>query len=316
MAFSTPPRLIDFHSHYYNAAWYPSSSPHGPGNLVRAWSLLTNIQAQLEAMDEAGIDAKVLTAPGSVLLAPGEPLPISLMQRINDHFAELVAAYSGHLLALATIDAFHGDAAAREVKRAVQTLGIAGICVDCARGDRYLDAPEARPALETAAALGIPIFVHPVSPVGLTERLARLGHTGVLMARGTETAASVLALLRSGLLEKLPNLRIAIPMIAAATFLFAGIANQDYLGDGWQGLPPAEIRKRLYVDTMGYDPASIRFAVELLGVEHVINGSDWPIMPITTRQQVEDTLTEVGLTGGQQAAIMSDNVLRLFTAKA
>jgi predicted TIM-barrel fold metal-dependent hydrolase len=128
-------------------------------------------------MDDAGIDAKVLTAPGSVLLAPGEPLPISLMQRINDHFASLVATYPEHLLALATIDAFHGDAAAREVERAVQTLGISGICVDCARGDLYLDAPQARPTLETAEALGIMVFVHPVSPVGLTERLVRLGHT-------------------------------------------------------------------------------------------------------------------------------------------
>jgi predicted TIM-barrel fold metal-dependent hydrolase len=315
MPLSAPPRLIDFHSHYYHAAWYPSSSPRGPANLQRAWSLLTNIHAQLTDMDDAGIDAKVLTAPGSVLLAPGEPLPISLMQRINDHFASLVAAYPEHLLALATIDAFYGDAAAREVERAVQTLGIPGICVDCARGDLYLDAPQARPALETAAALGILVFVHPVSPVGLTERLARMGHTGVLLARGTETAASVLALLRSGILDELPNLRIVIPMIGAATFLFAGIANQDYASDGWLGGPPGEMRKRLYVDTMGYDPASIRFVVELLGVEHVINGSDWPIMPIASRQRVEETLTEVGLTDDQKAAVMRDNVLRLLTRR-
>lgn len=316
MPSSTPSRLIDFHSHYYNAAWYPSTSPRGPANLQRAWSLLTNIHAQLADMDDAGIDAKVLTAPGSVLLAPGGPLPISLMQHINDHFAELVAAYPECLLALATIDAFHGDAAAREVERAVQTLGIPGICVDCARGDRFLDAPEARPALETAEKLGITVFVHPVSPVGLTERLARLGHSGVLLARGTETASSVLALLRSGMLDELPNLRIVIPMIGAATFLFAGIANQDYIQDGWRGGPPAEVRKRLYVDTMGYDPASIRFVVELLGTEHVLNGSDWPIMPIASRQRVEDTLTAAGLTDDQKVAIMRDNVLRLLTLKA
>jgi predicted TIM-barrel fold metal-dependent hydrolase len=309
-------RLIDFHSHYYNAAWYPSSSLQGPANLLRAWPLLTNIQVQLADMDDAGIDAKVLTAPSSVLLAPGQPLPISLMQRINDHFAELANVYPECLLALATIDAFHGDIAAREVERAVQILGIPGICVDCARGDRYLDAPEARPALEAAAALGVAVFVHPVSPVGLTERLARLGHTGVLLARGTETAASVLALLRSGILDDLPNLRIVIPMISAAALLFAGIANEDYPRDGWQGGPPGEARKRLYVDTMGYDPASIRFAVELLGVEHVLNGSDWPIMPIASRQRVEETLSAVGLTGDQQAAIMRDNVLRLLTPKA
>jgi predicted TIM-barrel fold metal-dependent hydrolase len=54
----------------------------------------------------------------------------------------------------------------------------------------------------------------------------------------------------------------------------------------------------------------------LLGVEHVLNGSDWPIMPIASRQRVEETLSAVGLTGDQQATIMRDNVLRLLTPKA
>ncbi len=72
------------------------------------------------------------------------------------------------------------------------------------------------------------------------------------------------------------------------------------------------IRKRLYVDTMGYDPASIRFAVDLLGVEHVLNGSDWPIMPIASQQKVEETLAAVKLADDQKAAIMSGNTLRLL----
>src|SRR5207302_9403009 len=123
-------RLIDFHSHYYNSAWYPSSSPRGSDVLARSWPLLTNIPAQLEAMDAAKIDAKVLSAPAGVLVTPGKQLPITLMKRINDHFAALVAAYPKCLLALATIDAFQGEAAACEVERALQTLGLGGSCVD------------------------------------------------------------------------------------------------------------------------------------------------------------------------------------------
>lgn len=308
-----PPRLIDFHSHYYDAAWYPSSSSRRPSILTRAWPLLTDIHAQLAAMDEAKIDAKVLSAPTSVLIAPGERLSMTQIERINDRFAALVTAHPQRLLALATIDAFQGEAAAREVERAVHTLGIAGICVDCAQADRFLDAPEARPTLETAAALGLLVFVHPVSPMGLTERLARLGHVGILLARGTETTASMLALLRSRVLDELPNLNVVIPMIAAATLLFAGIADQDYgREEGWHGGLPSITRKRLYVDTMGFDPAAIRFAVDLLGPEHVLMGSDWPIMPIMPRQRVQETLTAAGLMADQQAAVMSGNVTRLL----
>ena len=287
---SIPPRLIDFHSHYYETVW--SSVPLvGSGVLTQAWPLLTNIEAQLVAMDEAGIDAKVLSAPAGVLKTSSEQLPSTLIERINDRLAALVAAYPKHLLALATIDAFGGDSAVREVERAAFTLGMGGICVDCTQEDRFLDAPEARPLLEAAAALDLVVFVHPVSPAGLTQRLARLGHICILLARGTENAASVLALLRSGILDQLPTLKIVLPMIGAATFLFAGLANQEQgREEGWQGTPPATARQRLYVDTMGFDSASIRFAIELLGAEHVLLGSDWPIMPITPRQRIEDVL--------------------------
>ena len=306
--------MIDFHSHYFDPAWFGSLPPQGPGVFKQAWPLLSNIEAQLVAMEEAGIDGKVLSAPAGSLVAQGQSLPLALMQRINDRFAEMVAAYPERLLALATIDAFQGDVAASEAERAIRTLGLGGICIDCASGDRYLDAPEAYATLEIAAELDVAVFVHPVSPIGLTQRLERLGHTGVLMARGTETAASVLALLRSGIFDKLPNLRLVLPMIAASAFLFAGIADQEQGREGsWGNALPGELRKRLYVDTMGFDAASIRFAIALLGPEHVLLGSDWPIMPITTRQRIEEILASLQLTEAQQAAILGGNTLWLLT---
>jgi hypothetical protein len=55
------------------------------------------------------------------------------IERINDRFTELIARYPRRLLGLATIDAFQGESAAREITRAVRTLGLRGICVDCAQ---------------------------------------------------------------------------------------------------------------------------------------------------------------------------------------
>lgn len=307
-------RLIDFHSHYYDAAW--STVPTGPGlgGLARVWPLMTNIEAQLAALAEVGVDAKVLSAPTASLVPPGGQLPTDQIQRINDRFAELVAAYPDRLLALATIDAFQGEQAAREVERAVQTLGLRGICVDCANASRFLDAAEARPTFEAAAALGAPIFVHPISPPGLTERYGRLGHTGVLLARGTEDAASTLAILRCGLLDELPQLKLVIPLIGVAALIFAGMAEHERLQEeGWRGESPSQTRKRLYIDTMGFDRAAIRFALDLLGPQQVLLGSDWPIMPIAARPKVETLLNTLDLSPADQAAILSGNTLRLLT---
>lgn len=305
--------IIDFHSHYFEAAWRSVPLP-AVGSAARAWSLLTDVGQQLRELEAAGIDAKVLSAPTANLTAPGQQLAPGFIQHMNDRFAELVAEQPGRLLALGTIDAFQGDGAAREVERVVRQLGFGGIVVDCALGNRFLDAPEARPALEAAAELGAVVFIHPVSPAGYTERLAVLGPTGVLLARGAETAASILALLRSGVFDALPELRAVIPAIGAAGLIFAAQADREVGREsGWQGSLPSAARKRLYLDTMGLDPYLIRFAVELLGVEQVLFGTDWPIMPIAGRERVEQALVDAGVTTAHdQALILSGNTLRLL----
>ena len=307
-------RLIDFHSHYYASEWYASATPIGTSVLSRAWPLLTDINAQIAALDAAAIDAKVLTAPISVLVDTGQTLSETRIRQINDTFAEMVKTHPGRLLALATIDPFQEERAAREVERAITTLGLSGICLDCSQAGRFLNIPEARPTFEAASALGIPVFIHPVSPAGLTERLASLGHTGVLLARGTENAASVLTLLQSDLLSDLPELKIVIPMIGIAALIFAGIADQEYTKEErWRGkMLPSLRRKQLYIDTMGFDVATIRFAIELLGYDHVLFGSDWPIMPITPRKTLEQIVTELELNEEQATAILGGNTERLL----
>lgn len=313
MMTNSPPRLIDFHSHYYEASWAATPATPGLRGLARVWPLMTDIVAQLDALAAVGVDTKVLSAPAASLVAAGGQLSAALISRINDRLAELVAAYPGRLLALATIDAFQGESAAREVERAVQSLGMGGICVDCALGERFLDAAEARPTLEAAAALDAPIFVHPVSPTWLPERYSRLGHPGVLLARGTEDAASILALLRSGRLTELPNLKVVIPLIGVAALIFAGLIDEERLReDGWPDTPPSEIRRRLYIDTMGFDAPTIRFALDLLGADHVLLGSDWPIMPIAARPRVTGLLANLNLNAAEQDAVLGGNTLRLL----
>ena len=41
---------------------------------------------------------------------------------------------------------------------------------------------------------------------------------------------------------------------------------------------PALTRRHVYIDTMGLHPALVRSAVDLLGSDHVVMGTDWPIV--------------------------------------
>ena len=170
--------IVDFHCHYAGPEW-PALPPVNslPEHVARWMGLaqrIADLDGLLRERAEVGVDLRVLSAPPALVTPDGEQLGIPVMRAMNDHLAE-VLDHRDHLAGLATIDAFQGDDAALEVERASRELGLSGIVVDCAHGDRFLDAPEARATLQAAANLGVPVFAHPVGLAEPVRNLHRLG---------------------------------------------------------------------------------------------------------------------------------------------
>jgi predicted TIM-barrel fold metal-dependent hydrolase len=294
--------VVDFHGHWFPPALVASRPPAASPAMAAAWPLLRDLDAQLEAAERTGIAVKVVCAPLSSIEAAATSAGPELAARVNDAYAAAVAEHGGRLAALAAVDAFAGDAGAEEARRAVDELGLPGLAVDCARGERLLSDPEARPALAFAAERGIPVFAHPVTPRILGRRFQRPGAAGVLLARGTESAASTLALAAGGTLAELPGLRLVIAGIGAAALLLGAFA------DG-----AAELRERLHVDTMGFDPRVTRFLVDVVGAERVLTGSDWPIMRRDAgADRVRAMLDDAGLDARDAALVAGANARRLL----
>jgi aminocarboxymuconate-semialdehyde decarboxylase len=64
---------------------------------------------------------------------------------------------------------------------------------------------------------------------------------------------------------------------------------------------------------MGFDPAVVRFAVDVLGPEHVLVGSDWPIVwRDPSRARVVETLAAAGAPRPDRELIASGNARRLL----
>jgi predicted TIM-barrel fold metal-dependent hydrolase len=185
-----------------------------------------------------------------------------------------------------------------------------GLFVDYARGDLMIDAPQARPTLEVAAKLGVPVFVHPVAPQPLTRQMAPYGLIGTLFARGTTNSASLIALVEGGVCSQLPGLRVFVTALAfGGLAIAAGLSSQSFLPSGAADV----MRRHVFIDTMGFHPALIRASVDLLGANHVIAGSDWPILndgPI--RGTLMDAMTHARLSDDEQNAVAGGNCLRLL----
>ena len=135
---------------------------------------------------EAGIAARVINTP-TAFIEDADGNPPDATQRINDEMAEVCVKHPGKLYGLATVDPFSGDAAARELTRAVKELRLRGVFVESARSDLLLGDKETRPMLKAAAELGVPVFVHPQTDPELHKRFSRTGrHRAALCPRNDQ----------------------------------------------------------------------------------------------------------------------------------
>jgi predicted TIM-barrel fold metal-dependent hydrolase len=302
--------IVDFHGHWFPPTVVDATTPPVHTPAIRAsWPLLTDVDAQLRRSRAAGTAVKVVCAPLSSLRLAAIVPEAELAPRTNDAFAQAVARHDGGLAALATVDAFAGDAGAEEARRAVDELGLPGLLVDAARGEDLLGDPVTRPTLEFAAQRGLAVFAHPVNPPEIAPRYARVGGAGILLARGAESALSTLGLLAGGVLEELDGLQLVIAGIGAPALLLSAFLDRPDSGDP----PPSAARARLHVDTMGFDPAVTRYLVDLLGADHVLVGSDWPIMwRDASATRVAAMLDAAGVTGSDADAISGANARRLL----
>jgi uncharacterized protein len=119
---------------------------------------------RLELMDESGVDVQVLsvTTPALHNLEPLES--VDLARRTNDLLAATAAKFPTRFQGFATLPTAAPEEAARELERCVTRLGLLGT-MPCGRTrEKNLDHPEFLPIFETAARLGVPIFLHPQIP--------------------------------------------------------------------------------------------------------------------------------------------------------
>ena len=296
-------RIIDFHNHHFPAQFGRRLVDAAPPSQRKRWESisrrLTDEDLLLRDIREGALGARVVNMSPALIADAEGRVPHETIVRLNDDLAALVARHPGRIHGLASVDAYDGERSAREAERAICQLGLRGLFVDSARGSLMIDAPAARPTLEAAARLGVPVFVHPVAPEPLTRQMSPYGLVGSLYARGTANSAAVIALVEGGVLSDLPGLRIVVTSLAiGGVAMLAGLSGRSL--------------KQVFMDTNICHPVLLRTAVDLLGAENVIAGSDWPINDAPMARQLADTMRAARLTDDEQEAIAAGNGLRLL----
>jgi predicted TIM-barrel fold metal-dependent hydrolase len=269
--------VIDFHCHFAGPLIPVDAARGNPPAQKEFWdgvsTRLTQEEALLASMQATGVTTRVINTSLEFVLAPGEEAELDLVRRINDAIAGVTHRHKGLVHGLATIDAYQGEASARELERAVRDLGLKGVFIESAKGELLPDAPQARPTFLAAAELDIPVFLHPVPDATLRQKFKRSGKFSERLARSAINSAALLAMVHAGMFEEMDKLNVVVTALA-----LGGLMVGECLADGARLGKHALPRRNVYMDTTGMHPVMLRAAIDLLGADHIVTGTDWPVV--------------------------------------
>lgn len=245
-------------------------------------------------------------------------------RRANDAFARVRESYPDLIFPLGTVRPHDGRAAAEEARRCIEELGFKGLAIDSSYGTNdlvFVHEPETFDFWEYVEGGGIPVFMHPpLLPYGwgLMDRY-RLDET---VARPNQTALCVALMVLSGFLDRFPGLKLILPHMGGSLLMVLPrlqfghrLGYEQFLGyqKAKNEREPVEyMRKNVWVDTMGFDPPGIRHAIDVLGVDRVLLGTDYGPLPMSPREHIDIITEELGLPEESQNLILGINARDLF----
>lgn len=316
------PAVVDLHHHWMPRTHFENPEPHlrsgqvalrEPGRVrilqdgiqyFGPREICCDLARQVEDMDRSGVDIAVLH-----LGCWQEWLTMKTARFVNEAMAEEIEAFPGRFLGLAHVPPLESGAT-EELERAVNQLGFRGVGITSSVCDRALDSPELEPFYRKVCDLGVPLVVHPISAPMAASGLKEF-HLTRSLGRVFEMALATTRLLHSGILGKFPDLRFAISHLGGAFFAIKRRLAPDYYAGAPEDLFERYMNQ-IYFDTAPpfWGPTELKAAIDILGTNRVVLGSDYPIVLDLSR--AKSSVENLPVPPVQRRAILGGNALVLF----
>jgi predicted TIM-barrel fold metal-dependent hydrolase len=314
------PGVIDFHVHYTPEELVaPHLGADGSAVVVvkggipttRQHDQLYRIDRHLECMDAAGIDIAVLSS-GAAIGADR-----ATCRKVNIALAKVAEKHRDRFRPLAHVDP-RDSGWSDELSRCVGEYGFAGVAFPSSFGEITLDNRVLLPVYEAVVAAGLFIFIHPCLsvPPGLGPYYDAYDLYRCV-GREQELIVATYRLIASGLLDRIPELRIVMSHLGGG---LAAILERirGYQDKVHMGLPPESpharsaarsfdhyIAHNLYFDTGGLFGSvnAIRAALTEIPPERIVFGSDYP-------QEIRDASSLARFTRGLRDSSLPQATIR------
>ena len=322
-------RVIDIHCHLNVPAADPLLRPYAAGSdAMRQFSSpetdavnrelfaqigrkLNSIDEHLVHMDAVGIDIQAISPmPGQLLFVAPPDVAREGARITNDGIAAAVARHPKRLVGMGSIPLQAPELAILEMKRCVRELGLRGIEIPSHVNGEELSSPALRPVLSAAQDLGVLLFLH---PLGFThgERLRR-HYFNNLLGNPIESTIAVAHLVFDGVLDNLPGLKICVAHGGGYVSHYWGRMDHAWRvrSDCRQRIsrPPSHYLKQLYFDTLVFDPAELRYLVDVYGADHLCMGTDYPF----DMSEPDPVSLHASLSAAEREQILGGTAARLL----
>jgi len=273
---------------------------------------------RLEEMDAAGIGLQVLShqSPGSQRLE--DAVAMEACRASNDALAAVIREAPDRFAGFAMLPTMFADAAADELQRAVQELGLKGAMIHGPSRGRFVDGPDFSAIYARAAALDVPVYLHPAMPDKAVAETYYApyseSHPDLLRAAwgfGVEAGTQAVRLILSGIFDKHPGLKIVLGHLGEAIPFLLPRIDDSLKRKGNAPVCFAEVFKsNFYVTTSGFfSTNALTCCLEELGPDRVLFAVDWPY---ADNVQGVTWLSGAPIAADVKQAIFYDNAINLL----
>lgn len=271
-----------------------------------------DLDVRVDRITETRVDMQILSSPhpGVDRFSPEESADMSRV--INNGIAKAVRQYPKRFQGIAMLPLIDTRLALRELDRAILELGLKGMCMLTNVAGKTSDSDFLLPVYERAQQLGVPIFIHPTTPLG--AQVMQEWRLAIILGFEFDIVLSATRLAYAGVLDRFPELRFVISHLGAGIPFLAGRIDRGY-HDPTCGIktkkPTSEYLRELYCDTVSFYQPALAMAYEFYGASRMVLGSDFPLI-IGDLPAAVPSIEAMPIPNREKEKILGENVKQLL----